>query len=214
MEGRVQGDTPTGARARLDGAGDRVANEQHPRTAGELPGLDHSTVLQCHLGPGRDVESGLDDAVVPERDADPRLGAQQTAFADADPVAATSGERSHDRGAAADVRAVADHDALHYAALHHGGPQRPGVEVDEALVHHRGALGQVGTQPDPVGVGDTDPARHHVVGHPGELVDAEDLDGSGVAQTQAGALAVLDVAGAHVGPHDVGEHAEEAVKVD
>ena len=32
--------------------------------------------------------------------------------------------------------------------------------------------GEVGAEPDPVGVGDADPARHHVVGHPGELVHA------------------------------------------
>ena len=38
---------------------------------------------QRHLGAGRDVEPGLDDAVVAERDADAGVGAEQAALADA-----------------------------------------------------------------------------------------------------------------------------------
>src|SRR5665647_3135718 len=94
MEGGVQGNALTRARTRLDGAGDRVADEQHPRAARELPGLDHPAVLQRHLGAGRDVEPGLHDAVVTKRDADPRLGAQQTASADTDVLGSTAGELS------------------------------------------------------------------------------------------------------------------------
>ena len=54
------------------------------------------------------------------------------------------------------------------------GPERAGVEVDEALVHDRRALGQVGAQPHPVAVGDPDAGGDDVVDHPRELVDAED----------------------------------------
>ncbi len=49
-------------------------------------------------------------------------------------------------------------------------PTRAGVEVDEALVHHGRAGGQVRAEPHPVGVGDPHTGGHHVVGHPGELV--------------------------------------------
>jgi len=84
----------------------------------------------------------------------------------------------------------------------------------EAFVHDRGALGQVGTKSDPVGVGDADPAGHYVVGHPGELVDAEDLNRARVAQPHPGVLEVVDGAGTHIGPNHVVEHPEEAVKVD
>ena len=42
----------------------------------------------------------------------------------------------------------------HDPPLDHRGAQRAGVEVHEALVHDRGAGGQVGAEPDPVGVGD------------------------------------------------------------
>ena len=58
------------------------------------------------------------------------------------------------------------------------------------------------------------PGRHDVVGHPGELVDPEHLHRARLAQPQPGALEPLDGAGAEVGPHDVGEHAEDAVEVD
>ena len=40
------------------------------------------------------------------------------------------------------------------APLHHRRAQRAGVEVDEALVHHGGALGEVGAEAHAVGVGD------------------------------------------------------------
>ena len=89
-----------------------------------------------------------------------------------DHLLAAAGQRAHDRRAAADVRAVADDDAGRDAALDHRGPEGAGVVVDEALVHDRGALGQVGAEPHPVGVGDPHPGRQHVVDHARELVDA------------------------------------------
>src|SRR3712207_7453238 len=51
--------------------------------------------------------------------------------ADRDDVLASAAERPHDRGAAADVRAVADDDARRDAALDHRRAERPGVEVAE-----------------------------------------------------------------------------------
>ena len=72
---------------------------------------------------------------------------------------AAAGQGAHDRGAAADVGAVADDDAGRDAALDHRGAEGAGVEVDEALVHDRGAGGQVRAEADPVGVGDPDAGR-------------------------------------------------------
>ena len=48
----------------------------------------------------------------------------------------------------------ADDDAGADPALDHRRAERAGVEVDEALVHDRGALGQVRAEPHPVAVGD------------------------------------------------------------
>ena len=71
-----------------------------------------------------------------------------------DDLRAAAGERAHDRGAAADVGAVADDDARGDAALDHRRAERAGVEVHEALVHDRGAGREVRAEADPVGVGD------------------------------------------------------------
>ena len=87
---------------------------------------------------------------------------------------AAAGEGAHDRGAAADVAVGPDDDAGADPALDHRRAQRAGVEVDEALVHDRRPLGQVGAQPHPVAVGDADAGGDDVVDHPRELVDAED----------------------------------------
>ena len=89
------------------------------------------------------------------------------------------------------------------------GPERAGVVVDEALVHDRGALGEVGAEPHPVAVGDADAGGDDVVDHPRELVDAEHGD---VADRRAQPVGVepgrLDRSGA--GPGHVGEQPEDA----
>ena len=107
-----------------------------------------------HLGAAGDVEARLDDAVVAERDAEPGVGAEQAALADRDDLLAAAGQRAHDRRAATDVGAVADHHARGDAALDHRRAERAGVEVDEALVHDRRARRQVRAEAHPVGVGD------------------------------------------------------------
>ena len=118
---------------------------------------------------------------------------------------AAAGERAHDRGTAADVGAVTDDDPGRDAPLDHRGAQRAGVEVDEALVHHRGAAGQVRAQPHPVGVGDAHPGRHDVVGHPRELVDPVHRDRPVPGQQpQPGRLEPVDGARPDAGPHHVG----------
>ena len=134
--------------------------------------LHDRAVGQAHLGARRQVEPGLERAVVAERDAEAGVGAQQAALADRDHGRVAARERAHDRGAAADVGAVADHDAGRDAALDHRGPERAGVEVDEALVHDRRALGEVRAEAHAVGVGDAHAGGHDVVDHARELVDA------------------------------------------
>src|SRR3954447_26661454 len=214
MQRAVELDALTGARARLDPAVHGVAQVEQARRTGQLVGLDDPAVLQGHLGAGGDVEPGLDHAVVAERDADAGVGPEQAALTDADPRRAAAGEGAHDGGAGADVGAVADDHPLDDAPLDHRRAERAGVEVAEPLVHDRRPGGEVGAEPDPVGVGDAYAARHHVVGHPGELVHAEDLDRAGLAQAQPRALEPLDLAGAVVGPHHVVEDCEDAVEVD
>src|SRR3954453_8868546 len=59
------------------------------------------------------------------------------------------------------------------APLDHRRAERAGVVVDEPLVHHGRALGEVRAEPNPVAVGDPHAGRDDVVHHPGELVHAE-----------------------------------------
>ena len=61
----------------------RVAAEQQARPARQLAGLDDLAVGQWSRAcPGGEVEAGLDDAVVAERDAEAGVGAEQAALAD------------------------------------------------------------------------------------------------------------------------------------
>src|SRR5699024_2378239 len=107
-----------------------------------------------HLRAGGDVEPGLDDAVIAQGDAAAGVCAQQAALPEADDVFAASGERAHDGGTPAHIRAVADDDTRRDASLHHGMAECAGVEVDEALMHDGGALREVGAETDAVGVTD------------------------------------------------------------
>src|SRR5690625_168074 len=89
MEGVVERDAGPRAGQRLDGARHRVAAQQQPVAARELPcrhdprrggGLGGRGV-HGDLGAGGDVEPRLDDAVVPERDANAAAGAEPGAGA-------------------------------------------------------------------------------------------------------------------------------------
>ena len=100
-------------------------------------------------------------------------------------------------------------------ALDHRGPERPGVVVDEPLVHDGRALGQVGAEPDPVGVADADAGGQHVVDHPRELVHAVHGHPRPAGhQPGPGLLEVGHRARSGGGPHDVGEQAEDALHRD
>src|SRR5690606_10326501 len=218
----VELDARAGARDRLDPAREGVAPEEDAGTAREVARLDDERGARVvglpddgHLGPGGDVQAGLDDAVVTERDAEAGVGPEEGAPADGDDLAAAAGERAHDGRAAADVGPVADHDARGDAALDHRGAERARVEVDEALVHHGRAGGEVRAEAHAVGVGDADARGDDVVDHARELVHAVHGDGlPGGAQAQPRLLEAVDGARAVVGPHDVGEDAEEPVEVE
>src|SRR5262245_16912425 len=79
VEGGVEFDAGALAGAGLQGAGDRVAPEQQVRGAGEVAGLDDAAVGEGELRTRRDVDAGLDGAVVAERDADARVRADEAA---------------------------------------------------------------------------------------------------------------------------------------
>ena len=74
-----------------------------------VAGLDRLAVGGGDLGARRDVQARLDHAVVAERDAQPGIGAQQTALADRTTSLPPPDNVPHDRRAAADVGAVVDH---------------------------------------------------------------------------------------------------------
>ncbi len=191
-----------------------LVRNKMPSWPGQLGRLDDGAVGHRHLGAGRDVGAGGDDAVVAERDADAGVGADQAVLADRDDGLAAARQGAHDRRSAADVRAVADRDAGRDAALDHRGAERAGVVVDEALVHHGRALGEVGAEAYAVGVADADTGRDDVVGHARELVDARDLDvQAGATGAGADRLEAVDRAGAERRPHDVGQQPEDAVEV-
>lgn len=128
--------------------------------------------VEKHFGACSDVEAGLDDAVVAQRDAAAGIGAEQAALAQRDDVLAAAGQGAHDRCAATDIGAVINGDASGNAALNHGSAERASVEVHEALMHHGGAICQVRAKSDAVGVTDAHARGNHIVDHAWELVDA------------------------------------------
>ncbi len=142
----------------------------------------------------------------------PELAPEQAALADRDDLLAAAREGAHDRGARRRRRSRRRRrrpPEMRPSTM--DAAQGAGVEVDEALVHHGRALGEVGAEADPVGVADPDPGRHDVVDHPRELVDAVDRHVlAGGLQPGPGQLEAGDRARPGRGPHDVGEQAEDA----
>ena len=145
----------------------------------------------------------------------PALAPTRHPRADRDDLRAATGQGAHDRGAATDVRPVADDDSRGDPALHHRGAQRAGVVVDEAFMHDGRPAGEVRTEADPGGVGDAHTAGNHVVGHPRELVHAPHGHRSPAAeQAQPRRLEPVHRARPLAGPHHVGQHAEHPVEVE
>lgn len=230
MERHVELGRSVGVLDHLDRARQRVASDDDATDAADVGGLrekDASGVasrLQLrdaqaagdeHLRPGRDVQPGLDDGVVTDRDAEARVGAEQRMLSDGDLVSPAAGERSHDGGAAADVAPVADGHTLGDAALDHGGAEGAGVEVDEALVHDGRSRCQVGAESDPRPVRDADAGRDDVVEHGRELVHRLDRERRLVVEGRD-AVAFGGIRQHRPGarPGHVREEPEDAVEVD
>jgi hypothetical protein len=215
VQGLVEAAPGPAAHPRLHRAGLRVAQEQQVARAAQLPCLDHLAVGQLHARPARQVQPGFDDAAVAQDDSEARVGAEQAALADRDDRRAAAGQRALDGRAAADVAAVADDDARGDPALDHGRAERACVEVHEALVHHRGAFGEMGAQADTIAVGDPHAGRHDVVGHPRELVHRVDRERhAGAAEAQPHFVDLGGMHGAVTAPRDVRQDAEDPVEVE
>ena len=184
MQGRVELDALAGAGEHLDGAGLRVAAVEQARHAAQLEGL-HDARFRIRGRRDRSPSPSCRRSrrAPPRRPSRRRSRCRCPALApssERSPIETTLGsaarQGAHDRGATADVGAVADDDALRDPALDHRGAERARVEVDEALVHHRRAGGEVGAEAHARGVGDPHPVGHDVVEQPRELVDAERRD--------------------------------------
>ena len=119
MERGVEVD-PLAAGAHLDAAGDGVTQEQQVGSPGKFPGLDHLAIRERHLGAGREIQAGFDDAVVAEGDAEPGLGTKEAALPDPHALGPAAGEGPHRGRATPDVGAVTDHDAFAYLLRRYG----------------------------------------------------------------------------------------------
>src|SRR5947209_20607843 len=82
VQRRVEPAPRAAARQALDRARLAVAAKEQVRGARQLAGLDDLPVGHAHAGAGGQVEARLDHAVVAERDAEARVGAQQAALAE------------------------------------------------------------------------------------------------------------------------------------
>src|SRR5688572_4844013 len=149
VQRRVEPSPRARPRHRLDGPGDAVAPVEHPGLPTEVPSLHDRAVGQRDLGAGRDVAPCFDNAPVAQRDPDSGVRSEQAALADGDHGRSAARERADDRCAAADVGAVANDDSRADAPFDHRRAERPGVVVDEALVHHRRTCGEVRPEAHP-----------------------------------------------------------------
>ena len=68
----------------LKGSALRIAPEKQAGPVGQPASLNPAAVLKAQPRPGGDVAACLDDAVVPERDPDAGIGADQAPLADGD----------------------------------------------------------------------------------------------------------------------------------
>src|SRR3954467_8435876 len=97
VQSLVELDLPAGPGTGLDGPRLGVAPEEQAGRSGQLGGLDEPVRgQQPHLGAGGDVAPRLDDAVVPEADADTGVRADEAPPPDRDDVRAAAGQRAHD----------------------------------------------------------------------------------------------------------------------
>src|SRR6056297_305282 len=212
LDGRLVGFT-------LHGAGLAVTTEKQVGLVGQIAGLDNFDQLvvviqQGDLGASGDVQSGFNLAAVAQGDANAGVGADKAVLANGNDDVATTGKSAHGGTAAAQVGALANHDAGRNTAFDHARAFGAGVEVDEAFVHDRGAFTHIGAKTNPCGIGNANAFRYHVVGHLREFVDGFHFQR---APFQTGLeLAVgefVQVDSAFVGPGQVGQQTKYTVQL-
>src|SRR5690606_17502903 len=114
-------------------AGDGVAAEQQVGLTHQFPcldGADHLAVLvqQQHLGAGCHIQPGLDDATIPQRNAEAGVGTDQAVASQGDELGATPGQRPHGAATPAQIAAGADRHACGNASFYHRRAFCTGIE--------------------------------------------------------------------------------------
>ncbi len=171
--------------------------------------------VDAYQGAPLDVVTHRHPNSITDWDTETRLGLEQAVLADADADEVATGEGSHDGGAAADIGASSYHYSCTDAPLDHARPECASVEVDETLLHDRGAVCQVGAKPNTCSVSDPHATRTYVVDHLWELVHT--VDGELLTLGIRVELTHIDVIWPHralVGPSDVGQDVVDAIQVD
>ena len=164
------------SRQDLDGPGRRCCGGTAGRRRRRAPrALTTSPSGVVTRVPAGDVEAGLDDAVVAQRDPEAAVGAEQAALADRDDARAAARQRAHDRGPAAHVAPSptttpglmrpSTIDAPSVPALKFTKPSCMTVVPAARCAPRRTRSASAIRTPD----------GHDVVGHARELVDAGDL---------------------------------------
>lgn len=114
-------------------------------------------VQQIDFGAGSDIEAGLDDASVCQREADTGIGADQTMPADGDEFPAAAGKCSHGAATTTEIAVLIHHHPGGYTPLNHGRAEGAGIEIDKPLVHDGSAFTDIGAEANACGVGDAYP---------------------------------------------------------
>ena len=139
----------------LDGTGHRVANEQQAVLTRQGPCLDHLAARQGDLGARRDVEAGLDNAVVAQGDPDAGVGAEQATLADRDDFRAacrTSVPMIEAPPPTSESRPTTTPAEMRPSTIE--VPRVPALKLTKPSCITVVPSAEVGAQPDPVSVGD------------------------------------------------------------
>jgi hypothetical protein len=99
-----------------------ISAVQNIRSARKIDRLHDLTTRQAHPRSGCYVATGLNDAIITERDADSRICPQQATLSDEDNLFPSAGQRAHDRRTAAYIATIANNNSRTDTAFHHGGP--------------------------------------------------------------------------------------------
>src|SRR6218665_2201798 len=117
LQGFVEDTAASGAGERLHLPTDRIAAEQWIRHATQLACFDGigaplGTVENNNLCSRGDVEPGFDDGVIPNKDANSGVRAEQRALTNAHALSSAARQRAHDGCPPTDIRANTDDNSL------------------------------------------------------------------------------------------------------